>query len=146
MTLPPACAKDIMHTDVIAIPASTDVWDLARQLTTLKITGAPVTDERGFLIGVVSQTDIVRHLKELVQVPPLESDFYAQAEVEDLGRAARPLTARDLMSPRVIQAQEETPVQELANIMTRHRVHRIIITRGHRIMGIVTTMDILKVL
>jgi CBS domain-containing protein len=123
-----------------------DVWELARLLTTRGITGAPVVGGNGKLLGVVSQTDIVRHLEEFVRSPSAEFDFYRESEGEPR-KPARPVpTVKDLMNPTVIQADEETPVQELALIMTRHAIHRVIITRGQKVVGIVATMDLIPML
>lgn len=143
---PPRRAKDIMRREVITLPESTDIWELARLLTSRGITGAPVVDAQGELIGVVSQTDIVRHLQDLAHWPLAEYDFYAESENDPSPPACRALTAKDLMNPTVIQADEETAASELALIMTRRHVHRIIITRDKKIVGIVTTMDLIKAL
>lgn len=137
-------AKDVMRRDVITVSAKTDVWELARVLSSHGITGAPVVDEKGDVVGVVSQTDIVRTLQELDG--RRRGGFYADA---DDGRALGPrrhLTAADLMSREVIRAPETTPAAELSRIMLQRGVHRIIITRGRRLVGIVTTTDLLRVL
>lgn len=140
------CARDVMRRDVVTVSEGADLWDLASLFTTRGITGAPVIDERGEVIGVVSQTDIVRHLKELLQSTLVASNFYAEPENDAVNPRSRVLTARDLMTPTIIKADEGTPVDELGRIMLREGVHRLIITRGREIAGIVTTMDLLKVL
>lgn len=138
-------AKDIMRGEVVSVPPETDVWDLARLFSTKGITGAPVVDKAGKLLGVVSQTDIIRHLKEVAKSADWLFDFYAEPE-PDAGRPRGPsLTAGDLMTKDVITAEEDATVAELAHVMLSKRVHRLIITRGGRISGIVTTMDLLKV-
>jgi CBS domain-containing protein len=135
-----------MRRDVITVPAGATVWELATLFTARGITGVPVVDEKGELVGVVSQTDIVRHFEELVQLCQAGCDFYADPEQADARPARRIPCARDLMSPKVIEADGETQVEELGRIMMNRSVHRIIITREKRIVGIVTTMDLLKVL
>jgi len=54
-------AKDVMNPNVISVPADWSVEELSQFLIDKAITGAPVKDEAGHLIGVVSLTDIVRH-------------------------------------------------------------------------------------
>lgn len=138
-------AKDIMHREMITVPQDIDIWELARLFTQRGISGAPVVDAGGELLGVVSKTDIVRHLGELALSPSDSQDFYVQQE-SDEPPAAGPATARTLMSRDVIHADEETPLSELSRMMLSRRIHRIIITQGRKIRGIVTTMDLLKVL
>ncbi|HEX9653693.1 MAG TPA: CBS domain-containing protein, partial [bacterium] len=54
-------AKDIMNTDVITVEEDLSVGDLANLLTDKMITGAPVVNAKGKLVGVVSMSDIVRN-------------------------------------------------------------------------------------
>lgn len=137
-------AKDIMRRDVITVDADTDVWALGRLLSEKGITGAPVTNGGGEVIGVVSQTDIVRHLKELAQTAFTAGDFYAEAEQDYPDRKAPALTARQIMNPLVVQADESTPAHDIGRIMMTKGVHRIIVTREGKMVGIITTMDLLK--
>ena len=140
-------ARDIMIKDFITVSEDTDVWELARLFTVKRITGAPVISGEGALVGVVSQTDIIRHLKDVASGAADDAaDFYKEPEPDRPIWAAQPVTARDLMSPSVISAPEQTTIHELGSIMLQHKIHRIIITSGGRLAGIVTTMDMLKVL
>ncbi|MBI4423201.1 MAG: CBS domain-containing protein [Elusimicrobia bacterium] len=137
-------AREFMRRDVITVRETDTAWDVARVLSEHGITGAPVVNEAGEVVGVVSQTDIVRHL-EAVAATFGNGQFYDDAE----GETSRPnpsVQAVDLMSPDVIEAPEDTPASVLCRVMLTRRIHRIIITRGRRIQGIVTTLDLLKVL
>ncbi len=142
---PKILAKDVMQREIIVVPQDLDVWGLARLFTERGISGAPVVDGDDELVGVVSQTDIVRHLGELTRAFPPPLDFYAQQEVGG-EPAVRPATARTLMSRDVISAGPETSAAEISRMMLLRRVHRIIITEGRKVLGIVTTTDLLKVL
>ncbi len=135
-----------MRREVIVIPHDMDVWTLARLFTEKEISGAPVVDSHGKLVGVVSQTDIVAHLKEVSRSAFGDSDFYASGEPDDLGASRRPVSARDIMSPRVISATPDAAANELAHILLSQRIHRIIITENGEVRGIVTASDLMKVL
>ncbi len=139
-------ARDVMRVDVVSVDQDASLWELAELLLQKGITGVPVTDERGELVGVVSQTDIVRHLKEAGLDEWEGGDFYSGSEPDGLGRDRRVVTARDLMSRDVVSAGEELSVLRLSRLMLRRKVHRVIITRRKKMVGIVTTMDLLKVL
>jgi len=129
-----------MRRQIIAVRENQDVWSLARTLIENGITGAPVLDGAGALVGVISQTDLVRYLRDAARD---REDFYSDPE-QDLGKRPRPVLARDLMTRKVIQADEEASLAELSRIMLRLGVHRVLITSGRRLSGIVTTMDILR--
>ena len=132
-----------MQTEVVTVDVDVDIWTLARVLSERGITGVPVVDDKGELVGVVSQTDIIRHLKELAISAAEGQDFYEGEEAKNWGPFKTRATARELMSPEVITASETTPVETLARSMLKRRIHRVIITRGRKIAGIVTTMDLL---
>lgn len=143
-------AKDIMRRHVITVTREMTLRELTKLFIERKITGAPVVDAEGRLVGVISQTDIVRRDREIppgVEIP----DYYQEAEravyrsgyqIEDpdFTRVA------DVMTPAVLSAEEGTPVEELAKLMLRKHVHRIVVTRGGQLKGIVTSMDMLRAL
>lgn len=53
-------------------------------------------------------------------------------------------TVREIMTPIVFKVDESTPVQEIADTMITGRIHRLLVTSNGKIVGIVTTMDLLK--
>lgn len=143
-------AKDIMRKHVVTVKPHTTLRELARLFIEKKISGAPVVDLDGTLLGVVSQTDLVRRDREAspeAEVPDYyrreDKDYNAKGfEVEnpDLTRV------RDVMTPAVMSSDETAPVESLAKTMLAKHIHRIVITRGGRLCGIVTSMDMLKAL
>lgn len=137
-------AKDVMRTDFQTVSEAADVWEMARLFTTHGIAGAPVVSEAGKLLGVVSLTDIIRHLKEVFESCAQGRAFYSESEPDSPKRPARAVTAGALMTMPAIHAEEDTPVIRLSVLMATHRIHRIIITRQGRVRGIVATMDLLK--
>ncbi|MBI4425820.1 MAG: CBS domain-containing protein [Elusimicrobia bacterium] len=139
-------ARDVMRRTVVIVSQDADVWEIARLFTTNNVTEAPVVDAAGTLLGVVSQTDIVRHLREVIESCQRSAEFYADAE-PDVGKAMRKrITAADLISDPPIEADEDTPVVRLSQMMLARGIHRIIISRDAKVRGVVTMMDLLKVL
>ncbi len=110
-------AKDIMTKDVIAVNPLTPVKSLAKILSKNHISGAPVVDKSGKVLGVVSEADI-------------------------LARSGKQV--KSIMSKRVIGVIEDTPVEEIASLMTTHKVKRIPIIRGEKLAGIVSRADIVR--
>lgn len=141
-------AKDIMRRKVVTVERWLGLSELAKLFEENGITGAPVVDERGSIIGVVSQTDLVRVRREAsagVALYHKELDEPLSAlgihfEEADSGRV------ESIMTPGAISFDEEAPVEALAEAMLERHIHRVLITRGDRLAGIVTTMDLLKAL
>lgn len=143
-------AADIMQREVISVQAGVSIADLVELLYGHRISGVPVVDEGGVLVGVISATDVLLGDMVLGQAPVLETDYHTHLEMtpetwevmriepEDDRRV------RDLMSTGVITAQPDTPIEELARIMHTNRIHRLIVLEGELLAGIVTTMDILR--
>ncbi len=141
-------AKEIMKGDVLTLRPLMTLREAAALLGQRGVTGAPVVDRKGELIGVVSQTDIVRRgaAKDRAGLPSFYSD--ADGEAPDGGALSEFDSMRvvDVMTSRVISAEEDASVEDLIGLMLRHGVHRVVVTRKGRLTGIVTTMDILRVL
>jgi CBS domain-containing protein len=139
-------AKDIMRGGVVCARADMTLEQLAAFLTGRQITGAPVLDERGALVGVVSQTDIVRDDGTRAAGAPSYYWNLGQETVTpvspDTLRGKR--RVKDIMTKTVISADEATPVRRLARTMLRKKIHRILITRAGALVGIVTSTDMLR--
>ena len=150
-------AKDIMTAQVITVSEDLPVSKLAKLLTNRMISGAPVVDQEGNLIGVVSLSDIVEsythHGQDRENVP--HGNSYQAALADKLNEEDSEglhleledgLLVQDIMTPAVIHVTEETVVAEMAQTMLAGRLHRLIVTKNHKVVGIVTTIDMLKVI
>ena len=146
--------KDVMTPDVMTVADEMTTDELVRFLTEREISGAPVVDGQGRLIGVVSMTDIGRHLAEpsdymQAAAPDFYRDTADDVSLEDLGRRhlEEPfVTVRDVMTPAVHQVPGDASVAEAARIMVEHHIHRLIVTRDKEPVGIITSIDLLRVL
>lgn len=141
--------KEIMHKRVVTVSPEMTLKELADLLIRRRISGAPVVDRQGNLVGVVSQTDLVRHEHEAA--PPAVDIYHIEPDRSKIQRGFHvedPDSARvkDVMTPKVIAFEENIPVREIAKLMLQKHVHRVVITREGRVCGIVTTMDMLKIL
>lgn len=141
-------AKEIMRRKVVAVERGLTLRELADVLAANGISGAPVVDESGGVLGVVSQTDLVRARREPSPAVPryhrevdgLAAPLGIRFDDRDDERVER------IMTPGAISFDQETPVEKLAEAMLARRVHRVLITQGDRLAGIVTTMDLLRAL
>lgn len=151
---PHLTARDVMRRDVLTVDRGTPRSEVARALAAHRISGAPVTDATGAIVGVVTLRDLVAHPAAGADAPPPAGGFYCLAteELEDeaCSLAARPAgteaTAGDLMTPEVISVPEDAPLAEVARTLVEQRVHRVLVAAGGHVAGLVGTFEILDAL
>lgn len=146
-------ARDLMAEKVVCVQPETPIRELIKLLVKNQINGAPVIDKAGKLAGVVSKTDIIEcgektGKKRSAQGKKsyyddtngkLEKDFDKVAKSKDFGEAR----VKDIMTTNVITAREDDTIDRLAKIMYDKKIHRIIIQDKGKVLGVVSTMDIL---
>lgn len=138
-------ARDVMTTPVHTVGPETPVPEVARLLVERHISGVPVVDETGRLVGIVTEADLLP--KEAGPAGlPLTALLGPEAppEVREHLRRYRGRVVREVMTREVVTATEDTPVQQLAALMLRKQVNRVPIVRGERVVGIVTRNDVLR--
>jgi CBS domain-containing protein len=133
----PMTAKDVMTREVATMSPLTEVAAAAKFLTDRRITGAPVVDGGGRLLGVVSQTDLTRFQANEGGIDPFEGDF------EPEPRESTPVIV--VMTDKPVTCSEDTPIEEIAHVMLARRIHRVVVTREDgTLCGIVSAMDLLR--
>ncbi len=122
---------DLMQRKVRTIHSDATVAEAIVSLADAHISGMPVVDGTGRVIGIVSSTDVLT----------------AEAEAED--RDARQAlldatTVRDVMTPRPYTIAPEEDIREAACQMLYGEVHRLFVAEGDQVIGIITTTDIVR--
>jgi CBS domain-containing protein len=148
-------AKDVMNPVVLTVRDDMTVRELATFLTENEISGAPVVDPRGKLAGVVSLRDIVEStaegVEEVSEGPRATSkmgwgDRLTPSELSQMHVENEGLLVREIMTPSVYTVTEDTPVSKVAETMVRGHIHRLVVTRRGKTAGIISTLDLLKLL
>lgn len=146
-------ARDIMTTVLLTAHVDWSLPQLAEFLLENGISGAPVVDHNNKLIGVVSETDIVRYdmlpvVERSAESPPGYylsplDPLYTREDLAGLDiQSSGMVTVGDLMTPVIFEVSEAAPISEIAQLMVRGRIHRVFVTQDDKISGLVTTMDI----
>jgi CBS domain-containing protein len=135
----PVLAKDIMTRDIETATPSTAIDDLCEIFQTKNIKGVPVVDSGGRLRGIVTESDVV-----FGGLGRGGNRFMSPAEGRLPGPG--PTTVGEIMTEPAVSAEEDTPVEKIAEIMWKMRIHRIPICREGRLTGIVSTLDICQAL
>lgn len=149
-------ARDVMNRQVLTVRPDMTVHELAGYLTENQISGAPVVDEGGKLLGLVSLTDIAESdgLRADLQTDDGQDQRAASGwkgkvnreDIRGLRLQQTDLLVGDIMTPAAYTVPEDTPVSRLAQTMIAGRIHRLLVTHGHEMVGIVTSLDLLKLL
>jgi CBS-domain-containing membrane protein len=118
--------EDLMTRKVLTVAAGAGVDDAAWGLTMQGLSGAPVKDERGNLIGVLSKSDLV---------DPGKRDANSDERT----------TARDVMTPVLFAARASDPIRFAARRMVETGAHRLVVVDDSgALVGIITPMDVLR--
>jgi CBS domain-containing protein len=139
-------ARDVMTSPVITVTPSTLVETLARTLLERRISGVPVVDSNGFLVGVVSEGDLLHRAEagterrrswwlRLFTGP----DTLAQEYTKSRGRKVEHVMTRE-----VITAPPSAPLRELARLLEIHCIKRVPIVENARLVGIVTRANLIQ--
>ena len=138
-------AEDVMVTDVITDHDDATISELVSILTEHMITGAPVLDASGKLVGVVSATDVARASGERISRIRREApaDYYTRdLDVWDYEHGfhviedERGRLVREIMTPVTFWVSRSATWEEIADTMIARRVHRLVVKDGDRIAGI----------
>lgn len=147
-------ARDVMTTEVVKVPADLTVAELADVFMENEISGAPVVDEDGALVGVVSVFDVVRQSSGEMGVVTEQGnpEFYVRGweeqytveEFRKLRVQEGHLTVRDVMTPAAFTVEEDDPISDVARTLVDGHIHRVLVTRGHEVVGIISSLDLLR--
>ena len=150
-----ATARDVMNAEILSVTEDMTLHELATFLTDHEISGAPVEDVDGRLIGVVSTTDVARNAFESGSLDESEEHpFYhswAAAsldpdDMEDLHVEEEGMQVRDIMTPTVFAVEADAPVSHVARSMLDGHLHRLLVIEGQKVVGIISTSDLLRLL
>lgn len=157
-------AGDVMQKEVVTLSADATAKEAIELFEEYHISGAPVIDASGALVGVLSASDVARgeHLADdriateryeyFMQDPldeeiddfPFESETFPQEDYSP--EAMRGETVRDWMSPHVVSVAPDADMGTVCETMVRESIHRVLVVENDRLRGILSTFDIVRFL
>ena len=143
----PDTAAVLMTRNPVSLDHRISVPEAAAALVRREIGAAPVINEAGRAIGVISQSDIVRHaVKNPRILGPSQGDLRSQDDPLEPGMRAT-LTVAEIMTPTVYCVRPDTPVNDIIGEFLAHDVHRLFVADEDEVLiGVITSLDILRVL
>jgi CBS domain-containing protein len=149
-------AEDVMTPNPVSIREELTVHEAVVFLTERRISAAPVINQAGRPVGVVSEADILRHDREhadhLYWLPQKEVDRELtlasgehlsgrsfEVEVPDVTRV------KDIMNPVIYAVRRSSPIQEVVRQLVNRRIHRLfVVDEDNSLVGVITTLDIMS--
>ncbi|MBX5453900.1 MAG: CBS domain-containing protein [Acidobacteriia bacterium] len=142
-------ARDIMTTEVVSVHPDMPIQQVAQLLLERGISAAPVVDEKGDLLGIVSEGDLIGRdeqerlarrdwwLALLAGKQPFDEKFQARLQGENR-------KVREVMSAPVVTVTEETEINDIARLLAVHSIKRVPVVRENRVVGIVSRADLVR--
>jgi len=147
--------RDVMSRHPITVGPDATLLDALVLMRGQKVSGLPVVDEEGRLVGVLSQRDVARTLKSASGIPEVTGLFdllmFGLSEetgvsVQVLLRILEETNVRDAMSSPPISIPTDASLELAAEVMRENEINRIPVVRGDRLVGIVTRNDLVRAL
>jgi CBS domain-containing protein len=141
-------AADVMVTNVITVGPDASVQDVARLLLASRVSGVPVVDADGNLLGIVSEGDLMRRVEAGTgRSRSWWLEIFASREVlarEFIKEHSRKVT--DIMTRQVVTATPDAPLSAIANLLEKNAIKRVPIVSNGKVVGIVSRANLLQAL
>ena len=142
-------ARDLMSSPVVTVHPDATVGSAARIMLDNDVSAVPVVDDGGNLVGMLTHTDFGLHPR----YRPLAQNVYsmmgataAPRHIEDVSRRVGDKAVRDVMERHVFTVGADDSIAHMTELMLRQSIHRLPVTDGSKLVGIVTRHDFLKLI
>ncbi|CAM2188781.1 Inosine-5'-monophosphate dehydrogenase [Paraburkholderia sacchari] len=142
-------ASDIMTTDVVSVVSTATVFEAAELMAKHHISGLPVVDEAGTIIGLVSEGDLLRRVETGTGKPQrswLAEFLYSTRKLAAEYLKEHAVKVSDIMTENVISVLPATPLAEVADLLERHHIKRVPVVADGKVLGIVSRSNLVAAL
>jgi CBS domain-containing protein len=139
-------ARDVMTGSVVTVTPETTVPALVNLLLSRNISGVPVVDAAGALVGVVTEGDLVRRAELGTERKrgAWRAFFTGTATLAEDYVRSHGTRVSDLMTTNVVTVRPEAPLSEIADLMELRKIRRVPVVDGGRVVGIVSRANLLR--
>ncbi len=143
-------ARDIMTRNVYTVTPDTPLDALAKAFTEKRVSGFPVVDQGGTLVGVVTESDLI-HQNQRLHIPTTIALFDAvivlgsSRRLEEEVRRIAATTVEEIMTPDPVTVDEDVPVEEIAALMAERHIHTLpVVDAGGNLVGVIGKVDVIR--
>ena len=136
--------KSIMKTDVKSVAPDHTLKEVAKLLIEEKVSGVPVLNEKGAVVGVVSEKDVFGAVFPSYHDYYVDPDVWSNYDWNDADDRLRSICVRDVMTDKVYCVEESDPILKVGALMMAHHIHRVPVLKNGKLVGIVTRKDIYR--
>ena len=139
-------ARDVMVSPVVTVKPSNSVQDVAKVLLERRISAVPVVDDKGKLVGIISEMDFLHRSETGTE---RRRPWWLGAFVSEENFAVDYIKSHgqkvaDIMTRRVITATPDTPLHEVASLLEKHSIKRVPIMENGQLVGIVSRANLVQ--
>ena len=143
-------AKDVMKTELVTVGENTPVKEIARKMLDHDISGLPVVNGQGEILGVISELDLMRK-----QIKPNEPSIWTmiwgmdperEKQHRDAIRKYMGKTAGDVMTAPAMTVEASDSLEKVGNLMFNKKIKRVFVTEGGKLVGVISRSAFTKLL
>ena len=152
----PLRARDVMQSQVITVSPESPLLDVQRLFVEEEINGAPVVDDSGILVGVVTTRDLLRAVEEEHDSAVSEARYFRddlEFSGPDWGRVPDDFQDRlsersvaEVMTPGSVAVGPDDSIPTVASTLRSNRIHRVLVAEGGKLVGIISSFDLVALL
>jgi CBS domain-containing protein len=153
-------AEDIMERRVVTVAADSPLLAVYRLFVAEDISGAPVVDETGEVVGVISARDLLRTANETHDDAAMDLHYYENAasfdgeewmtDIEEFEDRLTHRSVSQVMTTGAISVGRDAPINEIADLLLKHRIHRVLVVDDESdegpLVGLVSVFDMVGLL
>ena len=140
--------KDVMTSPVLSVESDSPILQAIRIMLQRHISGLPVIDKEGRLVGIVTEGDFLRRAETGTQRrrPRWLEFLIGPGRLADEYTRSHGRKVHEIMTADPITVTEQTPLEEVVRVMEKHRIKRLPVVRGQELVGIVSRANLLHAL
>ncbi len=153
-------AEEIMESRVVTVSSDSPLLAVYRLFVEEDISGAPVVDDGGDVIGVVSARDLLRTANETHDEAAMDLHYYEDkasfqgrewmTDIEEFEDRLSHRTVSEVMTTGAISVRRDAPINEIAELLLKHRIHRVLVLDEENdegpLVGLVSVFDMVGLL
>lgn len=149
-------ARDFMQKDVLTLAPETPLINAHRFFVEEEIHGAPVVEDDGTVVGVVSTLDLLRAVEEEHERGSSAPSYFRESLEfsspswprlsEDFQDRLSELTVRDVMNNEVVAVRADATAADVARTIRTQRVHRVLVIEDQKLVGLISTFDLARLI